>query len=175
MRLSEIMGLPVIGIREGSVLTKITGWLMAASEPRAACLLTESECWYENARALAFDAVTGIANAVIIRDGTGIASLRDRADLAEAVEACNLGVGERVYTPSGENLGAVADIDISDRGSVNFLVLDSGAVISARSILSCGQAYIVSRPDSQAYLAQDDAICVSSCVSNAIRIKKIRP
>jgi hypothetical protein len=149
------MGLPVIGIREASVLTKITGWLMAEDEPRAACLLTESEFWYENARALTFDSITGISSAVLVSDGEGIRSLRDFDELEYAAEACNLGIGAKYSRRAAKALAPSRHRYQRQRNHHLPSFLTAGCSI-AMNILSCAH-FNVSPSGQPALLTQTTA------------------
>ena len=143
MFISKILGAQVIDMG-GMSVGLVTGWQMQphGSATQLDCLTIQPLTPCTGVCCLPFAEIIGMSeDAVIINNAANAVCTNEAREVLE-------GFGAQVITPSGDLLGAVADMRIDDRGRIAGLLLDCGDMVSAKRVIAFGNVFIVSKPES---------------------------
>lgn len=150
MKLTHILGLPVVHAHTGKILGEITGWLIDAEKKQLACLLAKSDLWYQGVCGIEFSRIVGMGRgAVLVTSELALHPLAlDRKLRTMADERIAI-VDAPVFLPDGEPAGIVEDLIVDDRGQIRNLILRGGEVVEQRRLLVFGQCVLIARAETK--------------------------
>lgn len=134
---SEVLGLKVMGIREGRESGVVQDIMINANAKSAEYLILKNSAGYEF-RAINLGDVVGIgANYVVTGTVDNAKKIYESADILKAVEKGFFMLGSTVLSSAGNILGTVKDFSFDEKtGILGALYLDSGAEFTPAQIAS---------------------------------------
>ncbi len=179
MLIKTLLKVPVLGVKEGRLGGTVCGWLVDGEQRRIAAFLYSGGNWYDGIGAITMDHVQGIGDgAVIVHSLENLTSIDKDERLRRLARERIDGMDAPAFSPTGKALGKVVDLEIGDRGEIQFLLLEDGTRIGASRVLLFGKVVLIREPEPpqetpavRKGTAQDGQIIVPSSVGNPIIIR----
>ncbi|MEL7610230.1 MAG: PRC-barrel domain-containing protein [Bacillota bacterium] len=168
---SEVLGLKVIGIREGSDKGIVQDVVLNAAQKRVEYLILKGSHEY-GFYALSFKDVLGMgADYATTSSIDNVKKIYQTKELLEAIENGFYILGAKVLTDSGNILGVAVDFGFSAKtGQIETLTLDNGAEYSSEHIaVLAGATVFVSNADAPFETAPSEAPKISELEAESIR------
>ncbi len=148
MKLTVLLGLPIVHAHTGKILGEVTGWLIDGEKKQLSCLLAKAAPWYQGVCAIGFSHIVGMGTGAVLVAGEHamhpLALDRDLRALADEAPAV---LNAPVFLPDGESAGIVKDLLIDDRGQIKNLILQDEQIVEQRRLLVLGQCALIARSD----------------------------
>ncbi|AIF52266.1 PRC-barrel domain-containing protein [Pelosinus sp. UFO1] len=117
---SEILGLPVISITEGSELGRVKCLVINAAKGAVAAMVIEDDNWYKvGAKLLPFAAVIGVGdNAITVENSSSIVPIAHDQEIEKLLDANVKVIGAKVLTQRGGFQGRVSEYSVDETGKI---------------------------------------------------------
>lgn len=117
---SEILGLPVISITEGSELGWVKCLVINSLKGTVVAMVIEDDNWYKvGAKLLPFAAIIGVGdNAVTIENSTSMVPIADDPEIEKLLSANVKVIGAKVLTQLGGFQGRVTEYNVDESGII---------------------------------------------------------
>jgi uncharacterized protein YrrD len=117
---SEILGLPVISLTEGSELGRVKCLVINAAKGAVAAMVIEDDNWYKvGAKLLPFAAVIGVGdNAVTVENSSSIVPIAHDQEIEKLLDANVKVIGAKVLTQRGGFQGRVSEYSVDETGKI---------------------------------------------------------
>jgi len=116
---TDIIGLPVIGIAEGTELGTVKDMVINASTGSLAALIVDDGKWYLGAKLLPFATVAGIGETVVTTESSrNIVPVSAVPELEKLLAANVKVVGTKVLAKSGRIIGTVIEVIFDASGKI---------------------------------------------------------
>lgn len=146
---SEILGLPVISITDGTELGWVKCIVINSLKGAVAAVVIEDNNWYRvGAKLLPFSAIMGIGdNAITVENSTSIASIIDDSDIQKLLDANVKVIGAKVLTQRGGFQGRVTEYSIDESGIIGSCQIEGPngevAEIQGQRVLTFGKDIMI--------------------------------
>lgn len=190
---SEILGLPVISITEGSELGQVKCLIVNSLKGAVVAMVIEENNWYKvGPKLLPFTAIIGVGvNAVTIKDSTSIVPIADDNDMVKLLDANVKIIGAKVLTQLGSFQGRVTEYSIDQSGIIGSCQIENSngeiVQIQGQSILTFGKDMMIISDEKGKAGAENSnqggitvatdlqAAPVTSIVSDSVTDKRVLP
>lgn len=141
----EIIGLPVISIREGKELGVVKQLIVDAAAGTIAALNIDDGKWYLGAKVLPFSAISGLGEyAVTINSETDIKPIADSPDFDRLLNLQVNVIGAEVLTRGGNILGTVNEFLVDEHGKISQCTLSNECPpVEAQQVITYGKQYVI--------------------------------
>ena len=150
---SEILGLPVISITEGSELGRVKCLVINSLKGAVVAMIIEDDHWYKvGAKLVPFTAIIGVGdNAVTIENSSSVVSIADNHDIEKLLDANVKIIGAKVLTKRGSFQGCVTEYSLDQSGIIGSCQIEGPtgeiAQIQGQRILTFGKGIIIISDD----------------------------
>lgn len=160
----EIIGQPIISITEGKEFGRAKELLINFTNGTIAALVIDDGKWYQGAKLLPFDAITGLGEyAITINNSQDILHIANHPEFEMFFEAGVKIIGTKVLTKGGKFEGKINDFTIDSTGKIKMCELEktNGEVVelAAQNIVTFGK----------------EVLFISDLVENNIETVEINP
>lgn len=132
---SQVVGLPLMGVKEGTADGSAIDFMIDASTKKVCYIILQGSNGYFGNSALPVREVMGVGNDYIITSTLG--NVKELTQLKELKESGFFILGTRVISCTGDALGAVADFSFDEKeGTIETIELDNDTVIAGDKIIS---------------------------------------
>lgn len=157
---SEILGLPVISITEGSELGRVKCLVINPLKGAIAAMVIEDDNWYKvGAKLLPFSAIIGVGdNAITIENSTSIVPIINDPEIEKLLDKNIKVIGAKVITQRGSFQGRVIEYSVDESGVIHSCKvedLNEGvSQIEGQRILTFGKEMMIISDDNISVAAE---------------------
>jgi uncharacterized protein YrrD len=157
---SEILGLPVISITEGSELGRVKCLVINPLKGAIAAMVIEDDNWYKvGAKLLPFSAIIGVGeNAITIENSTSIVPIINDPEIEKLLDKNIKVIGAKVITQRGSFQGRVIEYSVDESGIIHSCKvedLNEGvSQIEGQRILTFGKEIMIISDDNISVAAE---------------------
>ena len=162
-KIEDIIGLPVVDIREGSEIGTVKKVVINPIEGSIAALVIDDGTWYLGAKLLPFTEIAGLGeSAITIISSDSILTVENAPALEQLLRTDVAIIGTKVLTKSGHFEGTVKEILIDKTGKITVCEIEelNGAIstIPTQRVLTFGKKVLLIADESEVNTATDPEV-----------------
>ena len=162
-KIEDIIGLPVVDIREGSEIGTVKKVVINPIEGSIAALVIDDGTWYLGAKLLPFTEIAGLGeSAITIISSDSILTVENAPALEQLLRTDVTIIGTKVLTKAGHFEGTVKEILIDKTGKITVCEIEelNGEIstIPTQRVLTFGKKVLLIADESEVNTATDPEV-----------------
>ena len=142
-RASDILGLKVMGVREGGKKGYADGFVADQEQKKVEFVIVRERAGYIVSVLDVKDIINVGENCITTKSLANVKKMYENAQIIKVLERGTSPLGLEVMSDEGDTLGKVADFEMEGNGTIMEITLDSGESFARRHVLTMSEEMVI--------------------------------